>query len=57
MEKIRENDWDAAAEIIMRVNPMPMLTSRVCPHTCQSVCNQCEHGDPVSCLLYTSRCV
>lgn len=48
MEKIRENDWDAAAEIIMRVNPMPMLTSRVCPHTCQSVCNQCEHGDPVS---------
>ena len=48
MEKIRENDWDAAAEIIMRVNPMPMLTSRVCPHTCQSVCNQCEHGDSVS---------
>ena len=31
MQKIRENDWDAAAEIIMRVNPMPMLTSRVCP--------------------------
>ena len=25
-----------------------MLTSRVCPHTCQSVCNQCEHSDPVS---------
>ena len=47
MQKIRENDWDAAAEIIMRVNPMPMLTSRVCPHTCQGACNQCEHGDSV----------
>ena len=42
MQKIREDDWDAAAEIILRANPMPMLTSRVCPHTC---------------LLYTSRCV
>ncbi len=48
MQKIRENDWDAAAEIIMRVNPMPMLTSRVCPHNCQTACNQCDHGDPVS---------
>ena len=48
MQKIREGDWDAAAEIIMRVNPMPMLTARVCPHTCQTVCNQCEHGDSVS---------
>ncbi len=48
MEKIRENDWDGAAQIIMRVNPMPMLTARVCPHNCQSACNQCQHGDPVS---------
>ena len=48
MQKIREDNWDAAAEIIMRVNPMPMLTSRVCPHGCQTVCNQCEHGDSVS---------
>lgn len=48
MEKIRENDWDGAAEIIMEANPMPMLTSRVCPHTCQSACNQCAYGDSVS---------
>lgn len=48
MEKIRANDWDGAANIIMEVNPMPMLTSRVCPHNCQSACNQCDHGDPVS---------
>ena len=48
MEKIRANDWDGAAEIILRVNPMPMLTARVCPHTCQTKCNQCQHGDSVS---------
>ena len=48
MQKIREDDWDAAARIIMKANPFPMLTSRVCPHTCQSGCNQCKHGDSVS---------
>lgn len=48
MEKIRANDWNGAAEIIMRANPFPMLTSRVCPHTCQTKCNQCANGDPVS---------
>ena len=48
MAKIREGDWDAAAKIIMQVNPLPMLTSRICPHTCQEKCNQCQHGDSVS---------
>lgn len=48
MQKIREGDWDAAARIIMEVNPIPMLTARVCPHTCQTKCNQCKHGDSVS---------
>lgn len=48
MEQIRLGDWDEAARIILKANPFPMLTSRVCPHTCQSKCNQCSHGDPVS---------
>lgn len=48
MARIRENDWDGAAEIIMEVNPMPMLTSRVCPHNCQTACNQRAYGDSVS---------
>ncbi len=48
MQKIREGDWDAADRIIMEVNPIPMLTARVCPHTCQTKCNQCKHGDSVS---------
>ena len=28
--------------------PWPMLTPGYGPHTCQTVCNQCEHGDSVS---------
>ena len=48
MQKIRENDWDAAAEIILKANPLPMLTSRVCPHTCQNQCNQDNYGQSVS---------
>ncbi|MGI6736037.1 MAG: FAD-dependent oxidoreductase [Anaerovoracaceae bacterium] len=48
MAAIRAGEWDRAAEIILRANPLPMLTSRVCPHDCQSKCNQCMNGDPVS---------
>lgn len=48
MAQIRNGDWDAAAEIILRVNPMPMCTSRICPHPCEDGCNQKEYGDCVS---------
>ena len=48
MARIRANDWDGAAQIILQFNPMPMLTSRVCPHDCQMKCNQCKHGDSVN---------
>ncbi|MDD6188303.1 MAG: FAD binding domain-containing protein [Clostridiales bacterium] len=40
-DRIRKGDWDGAAEIIMQVNPMPMITGRVCAHTCQQHCNRC----------------
>lgn len=48
MARIREGDWDGAAGIIMRYNPMPMMTSRICPHLCQDDCNQCTYGDSVN---------
>jgi NADPH-dependent glutamate synthase beta subunit-like oxidoreductase/CO/xanthine dehydrogenase FAD-binding subunit len=48
MAKTREGDWDAAARIVLRANPMPMLTSRICPHPCQDDCNQSEYGDCVN---------
>jgi NADPH-dependent glutamate synthase beta subunit-like oxidoreductase len=40
MEKLRSGDIRAAASIIMEVNPIPMLTSRICAHTCQEKCNR-----------------
>ena len=48
LDQLRKGDYDAAAKIILRYNPMPMLTSRICPHPCQDKCNQCEHGDSVN---------
>ncbi|MDR0491229.1 MAG: FAD binding domain-containing protein [Oscillospiraceae bacterium] len=39
-EKLRSGDWDAAADIIMRVNPFPAITGRVCAHFCQNACNR-----------------
>ena len=57
MEKLRDGDWAAAAEIFYRVNPMPTITSRVCAHLCENRCNrmtvmatqaQSEHDDCVS---------
>ena len=48
MEQIRLGNWDEAARIIMQVNPMPMCTSRICPHPCQDKCNQCGYGESVA---------
>lgn len=48
MDRIRANDWDGAVKVFMQYNPMPMITSRVCPHPCQDQCNQCSHGDSVN---------
>jgi NADPH-dependent glutamate synthase beta subunit-like oxidoreductase len=47
LAKIREGDWDGAAEMILAVNPMPAITARVCAHFCQPVCNRGESGDGV----------
>ncbi len=48
MQAVREGDMDRAAEIIMQVNPLPMITSRICPHPCQDGCNQGERGEAVN---------
>ena len=47
MASVRADDWDEAARIVLNVNPMPMLTSRICPHPCQDTCNQNEYGESV----------
>lgn len=48
MASIRADQWDDAARTIMNANPMPMLTSRICPHPCQDSCNQNSHGESVA---------
>lgn len=48
MAKIRQDDWDGAAEILFRCNPMPMMTSRICPHPCTDECNQRVYGESVN---------
>lgn len=48
MAKIREGDWDGAARIFFRYNPMPMMTSRICPHLCTDDCNQSVYGESVN---------
>lgn len=48
MEEIRQGRWDRAASIILQYNPMPMMTSRICPHPCQDMCSQKTYGDSVN---------
>jgi NADPH-dependent glutamate synthase beta subunit-like oxidoreductase len=48
MEQVRKGDIAGAAHTIMKSNPMPMITSRVCAHTCQTKCNRCENDEGVA---------
>lgn len=48
MEKIREGDIASATEILLRNNPIPAITGRVCPHLCESQCNRSEYDLAVS---------
>jgi NADPH-dependent glutamate synthase beta subunit-like oxidoreductase len=46
--KIREGDLMGAAKVLLEANPMPAITGRVCPHSCQDECNRAEFDDSVS---------
>ena len=48
MSKIREGDVTAAAQILLRHNPLPAITGRVCPHNCETECNRRETDQAVS---------
>lgn len=48
MAKYREGDLEGAARILMQANPLPMMTSRVCAHTCQTKCNRCSTDEAVA---------
>lgn len=48
MAKVRAKDMAGAARILMQYNPLPMMTSRVCAHTCQTKCNRASSDQSVS---------
>ncbi len=48
LEKFRDNDLNGAARILLRNNPIPSITGRVCPHTCENGCNRKEFDESVS---------
>jgi len=47
LELLRKKDFDGAARKFMEVNPMPMVTSRVCAHPCEEKCNRNSTDEPV----------
>jgi NADPH-dependent glutamate synthase beta subunit-like oxidoreductase/CO/xanthine dehydrogenase FAD-binding subunit len=48
LEKFRDNDLSEAAMILLKNNPFPAITGRVCPHTCEQACNRRELDEAVS---------
>lgn len=48
MAKIRAGEVHEAVTILLRTNPLPAVTGRVCPHSCESDCNRFGYDEPVS---------
>ena len=48
LERIRANDIDGAADILMRKNPLPAITSRVCSHFCMMECVRDQYDEEVN---------
>ncbi|WP_071434022.1 FAD-dependent oxidoreductase [Angelakisella massiliensis] len=48
MEMIREGNIDGAARVILEVNPMPAITSRVCAHFCMEGCNRSTYDESLN---------
>ncbi len=48
LSKIREGKLSEAAGILLEHNPLPALTGRVCPHTCEKGCNRGDFDEAVS---------
>ena len=45
---VREGNLSAAAEVILKNNPLPAMTGRVCPHLCEGKCNRGAFDEAVS---------
>jgi NADPH-dependent glutamate synthase beta subunit-like oxidoreductase len=45
---VREGDLPQAARILLKANPLPSITGRVCPHFCEQECNRGDFDASVS---------
>lgn len=48
MTKIRAGKIHEAVVILLRTNPLPAVTGRICPHTCETDCNRFGYDEPVA---------
>lgn len=48
MSAIRDGDLTGAAAIVLKQNPVPAITGRVCPHWCESECVRGDFDEPLS---------
>jgi len=44
----RQGDWRGAWEVLVRHNPFPAITGRVCHHPCEAACNRAVHDQPLA---------
>ena len=47
LARFRDGDWNKAAQTILKSNPMPAITSRVCAHPCHDGCNRRQTDESV----------
>ena len=48
MALIRQKDFRKASAMILENNPLPAMTGRICPHTCEMNCNRKDYDEPVA---------
>ncbi|HSJ32842.1 MAG TPA: NAD(P)-binding protein [Longimicrobiales bacterium] len=48
MNLLREGRVADALDLVLRENPMPAITGRVCHHPCELACNRAQFDDPVA---------
>lgn len=48
MEMVRAGEYEKAARVLLEVNPMPAITSRVCAHFCMEGCNRNTYDESLN---------
>lgn len=48
MEMVRVGEYESAARVLLEVNPMPAITSRVCAHFCMEGCNRNTYDESLN---------